>query len=75
MSKMIVLALLVAALLAGAAVGVADAAPACPGGEPPNGRGQCVGRPDAGTVCAWPARLVKAGKVLVCLRCLAGPGM
>lgn len=71
----IVLALLVAALLAGAVADAADAAGACPGGEPPNGRGQCVGQPDAGTVCAWPARLVKVGKVLVCVRWLAGPGM
>jgi hypothetical protein len=43
----------------------ASAAPRCPGGIwTPNG---CVYEP-AGMTCAWPFRLVKVGKVALCIR-------
>lgn len=44
----------------------ARAAPRCPGGTAtPQG---CIYQPDPLTVCAWPARLVRLGKVAVCIR-------
>ena len=45
----------------------AQAAERCPNGGQPDGRGRCVYQP-AGMVCAWPARLVKVGTVVLCWR-------
>ena len=67
--RKLLLSLGVAAALA-ASLGVAapaQAAERCPNGGQPDGRGRCVYQP-AGMVCAWPARLVKVGTVVLCWR-------
>ena len=46
---------------------VAIAAPTCPNGGQPDGRGRCVYQP-AGMVCAWPARIVRIGRVALCVK-------
>lgn len=61
--KRIILTLALLATLAAPAV--ANAAPHCPGGIwTPN---SCIYQPD-GMTCAWPFRLVKVGKVALCIR-------
>ena len=45
----------------------ASAAPVCPNGGQPDGRGRCVYQP-AGMTCAWPARIVRVGRVALCWR-------
>ena len=44
-----------------------QAAPRCPGGGQPDGRGRCAYRQPSMT-CAWPARIVRIGQVAVCWR-------
>lgn len=60
-------ALLAALVLAAVMLpGVASAAPRCPGGTAtPRG---CIYQPDPATVCAWPWRVVRVGKVALCVR-------
>ncbi len=46
---------------------VANAAPTCPNGGQPDGRGRCVYQP-SGMTCAWPARIVRIGRVALCVK-------
>ena len=60
------LAAMAVAVLLLATAGPATAAPRCPGGTAtPRG---CVYQPDPATVCAWPARIVRIGQVVLCVR-------
>lgn len=59
------LAVVLAILLAVAPV--AQAAPRCPNGGTPTPQG-CIYQPDPRTVCAWPFRIVKVGRVTLCVR-------
>ena len=64
MKRIIITLALLAAILVQPAT--ANAAPRCPNGGTwtPNG---CVYEP-AGMTCAWPFRLVKVGKVVMCVK-------
>lgn len=65
--RKVLLSLGVAAALSAPLAAPAQAAERCPNGGQPDGRGRCVYQP-AGMVCAWPARLVKVGTVVLCWR-------